>query len=443
MPLLRQECHRYSGKHSIAIVLRAIIYAQQHYGVNYMKKSDDLARYEFKKQLREIRRVKGRATELISLYVPASKRISDVTSYLKNEYAQSSNIKSRTTRKNVMWAIDSIIGKLKNFKNVPENGLIFLVGHKSGTGDQTVPVSFILEPPHPIQTFLYRCDSHFYLEQLEDMLAEEEVYGLIVIDRNDATIGILNGRRIEVIKHLESRVMGKHRQGGQSAQRFERLIEIAAHEYYKKVAALANEKFMDIEGLKGVIIGGPGATKDFFVDHDYLHHELRKIIVGTFDTGYTDESGLRELLQNAAPALEDLGLMKEKTLMKRFMDELRKPDGGNTAYGEAQVRHALTMGAVDTLLVSEAMDKTSFEYTCPGCKKKGEISQKSNEIKCPDCGADVEITGEIDIVNDLYELADSYGSKVEMISTDSEEGDMLMRAFNGLAAILRYQVGSG
>ncbi len=407
-----------------------------------MGKSEDLAKYEFKKQLKEIQRIKGRATELISLYIPASKRVSDVTSYLKNESAQSSNIKSRTTKKNVMWAIESITGKLKNYKNIPENGLVFLVGHRSGSGDQTVPVSFILEPPQPIQTFLYRCDSHFYLEQLEDMLTEEEVYGLIVIDRNEATVGILNGRRIEVIKHFESRVMGKHRQGGQSAQRFERLIEIAAHEYYKKVGAFVDDKFMEIEGLKGIIIGGPGATKEFFMDKEYLHHELRKIIVGTFDAGYTDESGLRELLQNAAPALADLSLMKEKNLMNRFLDELRKSDGGSSAYGEMQVRHAMGLGAIDTLLISEEMEKTSFEYSCPGCGKTGEISQKSSEVKCPGCGEEVKITNEIDIVNDLYELADSYGSKVEMISTDSEEGDMLMRAFNGLAAILRYKVGS-
>ncbi len=407
-----------------------------------MTKSQDLAKYEFKKQLRDIQQVKGRATELISLYIPASKRVSDVTSYLKNESAQSSNIKSRTTKKNVMWAIESITGKLKLYKNVPENGLVFLVGHKSGSGDQTVPVSFIIEPPQPIQTFIYRCDSHFYLEQLESMLTEEEVYGLIVLDRNEATLGILNGRRIEIIKNFESRVMGKHRQGGQSAQRFERLIEIAAHEYYKRVAAMANEKFMEIEGLKGIIIGGPGATKDFFNDHDYLHHELQKKVIGTFDAGYTDESGLKELLHNAAPALTDLSLMKEKKLMNRFLEELRKPDGGNSAYGEMQVRHALELGAVDTLLLSEAMEKTTFEYSCSDCGKKGEMSQKSRDIKCPGCGEDADITNEIDIVNDLYELADSYGSKVEMISTDTEEGDMLMRAFNGLAAILRYKVAS-
>jgi len=273
------------------------------------------------------------------------------------------------------------------------------------------------------------------------MLMEEEVYGLIVIDRNEATVGILNGRRIEVVKNFQSRIMGKHRQGGQSAQRFERLIEIAAHEYYKRVADLVNEKFMEIENLKGVIIGGPGATKDFFADNDYLHHELRKKVVGTFDAGYTDESGLRELLQNAAPALEDLSLMKEKGLMNRFMEELRKPDGGNTAYGELQVRSALEMGAVDILLISESMEKTTYEYSCPGCGKKGELSQKSDQVKCPDCGAEVEITSEIDIVNDLYELADAYGTKVELISTDSEEGDMLMKAFSGLAAITRYKVG--
>ena len=64
-----------------------------------------LARYSFQRKLDEIAKVRGRATELVSLYVSPGKQISDVMSYLRNEYAQSSNIKSRTTRKNVMWAI--------------------------------------------------------------------------------------------------------------------------------------------------------------------------------------------------------------------------------------------------------------------------------------------------------------------------------------------------
>ncbi|MBA3045949.1 MAG: peptide chain release factor aRF-1 [Candidatus Thermoplasmatota archaeon] len=407
-----------------------------------MTKSKDLLRYEFKKQLREIQSIKGRATELISLYVPPEKRVSDVTGYLRNEYAQSSNIKSRTTKKNVMWAIDSISGKLKTFKNIPENGLVFLVGHRSAGGDQTVPVSFIIQPPEPITTFLYRCDSHFYLEQLEAMLTESEVYGLIVIDRNEATIGILNGRRIEVVKNFQSMVMGKHKAGGQSAQRFERLIEISVHEYFKNVAEIANDRFMAIEGLKGVIIGGPGSTKVKFMEDNYLHHELMKRIIGTFEVGYTDEYGLKELMHNAEPALADLSLTKEKKLINRFLEELRKPDGGHTAYGEAQTREAMMRGAIDTLLISEGMQKDIIEYTCPKCGKSGNLIVKSLEhVKCPECNSEVEITKHVDMINDLYELADSFGTNVEIISMDFEEGEMLMKAFNGLAAILRYKLG--
>jgi peptide chain release factor subunit 1 len=407
-----------------------------------MDKSKDLMKYEFKRQIKEIQSVKGRATELISLYVPPSKRISDVTAYLRNEYSQSSNIKSRTTKKNVMWAIDSIMGRLKNYKNVPENGLIFLVGHKSGSGDQTVPVTFVLEPPEPVTTFMYRCDSFFYLEQLEAMLKETEIYGLIVIDRNEATIGILNGKRVEVVKNIQSLVMGKHKSGGQSALRFERLIEIAVHEFYKHVAEIANEKFLNYDGLVGILIGGPGMTKTYFAENNYLNHELLKKIIGIFEVGYTDEFGLRELMQNAAPALENLGIMKEKKIMARFMDELRKSDGGLAVYGEVQTREAMKIGALDTLLISEAMEKTVAEYLCPKCGKKGKQTMNSGDrVKCPDCTAEANVIKTEDIVNDLYELADAYGTKVEMISDVSEEGEMLMKAFNGMAGILRYRTG--
>jgi peptide chain release factor subunit 1 len=62
-------------------------------------------------------------------------------------------------------------------------------------------------------------------------------------------------------------------------------------------------------------------------------------------------------------------------------------------------------------------------------------------VKCPECTAEANVVKHIDVVNELYELADSYGTNVEMISMESEEGEMLMKAFNGMAAILRYKVG--
>ncbi|MCK5038998.1 MAG: peptide chain release factor aRF-1 [Thermoplasmata archaeon] len=407
-----------------------------------MAKPDALARYEFKRQIRELQSIKGRATELITLYIPAKKQIHDIVSYLRNEASQSANIKSRTTKKNVSWAIESIMGRLKNFKQPPDNGLVFFVGHKAAGGDQTEQVTYVIEPPEPITTFLYRCDSYFYIDTLEDMLTEKQTLGMIVIDRTEATIGILNGKRLQVVKNIQSRIMGKHRQGGQSAQRFERLIEISAHEYYKKVAGIADDAFLPLEGLTGIVVGGPGATKNFFVDKNYLHHELNKKVLNTYDTGYTDEYGLKELLDNASQALKDLDISKEKELMRRFMAELRKPDGGQTAYGEVEVYNALNIGAVDTLLVSEGISRYRISYTCKDCEVTGKsMTNEPDSLKCKKCKSDVNIDEEADVIEELYIIAEGTGSTVELMSQDSEEGEMLMKAFNGLAAILRYKVG--
>ena len=186
-------------------------------------------KYDLKRQLEELRECKGRHTELISLYVPPTKQISDVTSYLKNELSESQNIKSKQTRKNVLSAIESIMSRLKNFKQLPENGLVFFVGHKSAGADQTNMVAYVIEPPLEIQTFLYRCDSNFYLEPIENMLAEKEIYELFLIDRRECTVGILRGNRVDLLKYMTSQVPGKHGKGGQSQRRFERLTEIAAH----------------------------------------------------------------------------------------------------------------------------------------------------------------------------------------------------------------------
>ena len=254
--------------------------------------SESLQKYEFKQSLERIRNYKGHATELVSLYIPPERKIYDVQSYLRNEASQSANIKSKSTRKNVSAAIESIMSRLKLYKAPPENGMVFFVGHVSKGGNQTTMVQEVVVPPEPIPSFLYRCDSGFFLEPLEGLGEVKSQFGLIVIDRSEAALGMLRGPTITTLKHMFSQVPSKHGKGGQSKRRFERLIEEAAHEWYKKVAHSATECFLDND-VEGILIGGPGATKDYFLSKDYLNHELKKVVIDTFDTGYTDETGLR------------------------------------------------------------------------------------------------------------------------------------------------------
>ncbi|NLK25876.1 MAG: peptide chain release factor 1 [Euryarchaeota archaeon] len=399
-------------------------------------------RYDFKRALEDIRDLQGRGTELVSVYVPPDKQISDVASYIRNEYSQSQNIKSKRTNKAVTGALESILARLKYFKTPPANGLIFFVGEVATTGDQTRQVQYVLEPPEPITSFMYRCDSEFYTEKLWDMLDDKKTFGLVVIDRSEATVGLLKGKQIIPVKNIPSLVPSKHTRGGQSSVRFERLIEIAAHEFFKKVADIASETFLNVENLQGVLIGGPGATKEFFVKEEYLHHEIRKKILNTYDTGYTDEYGLKELVENAKDSLAELDLMREKELVQRLLEEIRKSDKGLATYGEDQVRHALQIGAVDVLLVSEDLRKMRVSFKC-SCGNEGAVTvDREEDVKCPQCpDSTPEIVESKDLVDDLYDEAGKVGTSVELLSSDSEEGEMLMKAFGGIAAVLRFPIG--
>ena len=377
-----------------------------------------LARYSFQRKLDEIAACRGRATELISLYVSPGKQISDVMSYLRNEYAQSSNIKSRTTRKNVMWAIESLMGRVRQFKEPPANGAAFFVGSKAVGADKSEPVTFIVEPPEPLNTYLYRCDSTFFLDPLLTMVHEPDLWGLIVMDRAEVTLGFLRGKRVEPMRNKQSQVPSKHGRGGQSAHRFERMIEHAAHEFFVRIAEMSGEMFLPKKDqLKGILLGGPGATKEFFYKEAFLHYELQqKVVQPLFDTGYTDEYGLKEMVEKATQTLHGLELTEEKRLVQRLLGEIRKADAGLAAYGERDVAHALELGAVDTLIVSDGLRQRRVTFRCTSCQKEFVRSLPDADIDrvldgpCPSCQSrSLTETAAEDYVEGLFQRASTSG----------------------------------
>ncbi len=410
-----------------------------------MAEASSVEMHRLKKEIEFLESKKGKGTELISLYIPPDKNLADVMAQMREEYSQAMNIKSARTRKNVQSALEVIMQRLKLFKRPPEKGMVLLVGTiPHGTKDKMEV--YILEPPEPITTYIYRCDSQFLLDPIKEMLEEKGTYGLLLVDRNEATIGLLKGKRIETVRRIISNVPRKHGRGGQSQRRFERLIEIAAHEYFKRVGEKASEVFMSVPDLKGVLVGGPGPTKEFFVNADYLHHEVKKKVIDVIDTSYTDEFGLTELVDKAGAVLEELEIVKEKRLVQKFLREVVK-DHGLAAYGLEEVRQYLQMGAVDTLLFSEDVESYRVTIACSSCDYRTEktvkdlktLEQKLSREQCPECGErSLAIESFKSTLDELKELADATNAKVEVISTETEEGQQL-RSFGGVAAILRYR----
>jgi peptide chain release factor subunit 1 len=409
----------------------------------------DHQKYTFKRTIEDLGSYRGMGTELVTLYIPPTRQISDAAGMLRDELGQASNIKSKQTSTAVSSALTSMLAKLKNYKMTPENGIALFVGTVStGSGNKTTQVSHAIEPPAPIPTYQYRCDSTFNVDPLKDMMASEEVYGLLIIDRKELSVGLLRGKSLVPVHNKHSLVPSKHGRGGQSQRRFERLTEEIADQWFKGSADKASEIFLNEPNLKAVIIGGPGATKDYFLDHGFLHHEIKKIVhPATFDTGYTDDDqGLKELVQAAEGAITGISMLEDKQLMQRFLKETGKMDGGLAEYGEGPVRAALDAGAVDHLLISEDMRKVRLTFT----------NNKTNEIQyttVDDYKADLELDKrakewggantvemvEKDLVEDLSDMAEAQGSNVHIVSPASEEGQILKNAFGGVVAILRFR----
>jgi peptide subunit release factor 1 (eRF1) len=150
--------------------------------------------------------------------------------------------------------------------------------------------------------------------------------------------------------------------------------------------------------LKGILIGGPGMTKEDFINGNYLNNELKKKIIAVRDLSYTGEFGLHELVDKSQDALAEEEVVKEKKVVQEFFT-LLATNSDKVVYGLADVRKALEYGAVDKLLLSE------------------------------------DFQG----VDELEDLAESMKTNIFIISTETKEGAQL-RDIGGAAAILRYSI---
>ncbi|MEA1904277.1 MAG: peptide chain release factor aRF-1 [Candidatus Hadarchaeota archaeon] len=409
-------------------------------------------RYQYRRLLDELASKRGRGTELISVYITPGFDLSQVVQQLREEQGTAENIKSKSTRKNVIAALDRIINFLRKYidthKKTPLNGMAVFSGNIAEEEGATDVALYWIEPPEPITVRMYRCDQEFVLDPLREAIEPKESIGLLALDTKDATVATLRGKHVDIARHLTSGVWGKHGRGGQSARRFERLREIAVHEFMKRIAEVANREFLGIPDLKAILVGGPGPTKDEFVKSGLLRDEIRKKISAVLDTGYTDEQGIKELVNKSSEILADLDVMREKSIVQHFMSELVSGKSLVT-YGEDEVRHHLKEGAVDTLLISEALRRNRVLARCQGCgyelretvEDLGSYKRRLPERTCSKCGENrLALVQSEDVVQELCNLADQTGASVEFISRETEEGEQLWAAFKGLAAILRYQL---
>jgi len=351
--------------------------------------------------LKEVKKWSAPATVLLSLYIPPGRPISDVLNLLSEELSVADNIKLKKTRNAVKRALSAAIDRLKMIPKVPPNGLVLFCGEDMETGDFAC---YVFSPPEKINVFYYRTDKRFITEFLEEMVEDRDAVGILIVERDQGTIGILRGSRLEVLEEISDYIPGKHKMGGQSQRRFDRIIEQMVEDFFKRLAEHAARHFLpylEKGNLKGIIVAGPGYAKLDFVKGKYLDYRLQQLVSKELvDVAYQGDQGLKEVVLKARSVVQTQLYRDAVEALEEFKGHLAKGTG-MVVYGEADVKTALEMGAVKLLLIHE--DREDLE--------------------------------------EWKEMAENYsGAKVVVIPNSLPESEWFKNTFGGLAGILRYRI---
>jgi peptide chain release factor subunit 1 len=405
-----------------------------------IEKSDTKKFYEFRKILRKLKEIKGFGTQFVSLYIPEGASITDVTNKIREEISQAQNIKSKQTRNAVLGSLERILNALKHFKSTPKNGLAIFAGNVSNDPSKEDIQIFIVEPIYRLTQSIYRCDSSFYLSPLEKMLEAKSSYGIVAIEGREATLALLKGTEVNIVDRIENLAHSKIRKGGQSARRYERLIEDAIDKFYQRVGEAMDKHFLG--KVDGIVIGGPGPTKEYFLKEKPFNYQHK--ILGVVDTGYADENGIYEIMAKMDQLLKEQEAVKEKNIVNRFIVEVTRH--GKAVYGYNKVIEAIKSNRAERVLVSEGLKLHYFLFKCEKDNveievivPKEEANKKRTETySCPQDGNNMIIVEDEDLVDYIIKIATEKGIDLEVISTKTQEGQQFLNGFHGAGAFLRY-----
>jgi peptide chain release factor subunit 1 len=355
-------------------------------------------RHKLRRKVEQLKAYQGRHSSFTTIYIPPTKNLTDVISFVRTELAGAENIKSKANRKNVSDNLTAILSELTKIGEIPENGLAFFYGVEEEGGTEN-NIRELVVPPTPVSQFIYLCGREFVTEELENMTKPKSLVVIVLIEGGKVTVGYLRGKHMELIRDEDFFIIGKTRAGGQSAKRYMRLREEKMMEFFKFVGRLLNTLLIDdLENVDAIVLGGNTIRAQEFLEKGDLDYRLREKVAETIiPVSIIDETGLYQAMKEASRVLRETEIYAERETWEHFMEDLMK--GLNTVtYGTKEVMDALHEGRVDTVMVLEDLS---------------------------------------DQMDDLYDDVTAYGSKLLVFSNQTESGAQL-KGFGGIAARLRW-----
>jgi peptide chain release factor subunit 1 len=269
----------------------------------------------------------------------------------------------------------------------------------------------------PVRTMVL--DTSPFLLPLAKMRDDHTDYGVLLLDSKEARLFCVRSDVPEEMNHLSTDLMNKHKKGGWSQMRFNRLRKGAIKSFLSEVVEDVQESCIHHK-TRGLVIAGPGDAKNQLVE--MLPSEMKKKVLGIVDLSIDTPE------KNIVEVGDEITLEDERARSMERAEELRAEirKGGLAVQGVEATRDALSAGRASVLVLLK--NASIPGWICERCQILE--ARKRPPETCPTCGGP---TSPVNVVEELYELAERTGAEVEFV-----EEDACLASSEGVGALLRY-----
>ncbi len=235
----------------------------------------------------------------------------------------------------------------------------------------------------------------YQIEKLEESAKDNKEKILVIVhDREDAYFALLKKYGFELLSQIKGNVTKKGDVKSESSDFFETI---------KNTLVEYDERY----NFSGIVIASPGFWKEYMQKQITEPELKKKIVYATCSSA--SMNGINETIKRpeVQAVLKHEKFAKEMEKVEELLTEISKQ--GKAEYGIRGIKHAIEMGAISDLLITDSF-----------------IQKKRQDEKFDD-------------IEKIMKTVETMNGNIHIISSEHEGGKKL-DGLTGIAAILRYKV---